>query len=128
MYEELNGACFADLNEIQQETIKDYAINVHTIMHQSQPEFVFEVFERLNMGSTQLNEQELRNCIYQVVCPISSYDFEIPTSDVGAFAKKDGFRMIPDKHEIQGRYHVYRAVARIAPIRSYALVGEWRSR
>jgi hypothetical protein len=23
------------------------------------------VFERLNMGSTQLNEQELRNCIYQ---------------------------------------------------------------
>jgi len=67
VYEELNGACFADLNEIQQETIKDYAINVHTIMHQSQPEFVFEVFERLNMGSTQLNEQELRNCIYQGV-------------------------------------------------------------
>lgn len=23
------------------------------------------MFERLNMGSTQLNEQELRNCIYQ---------------------------------------------------------------
>ena len=28
-------------------------------------DFVFEVFERLNMGATQLNEQELRNCIYQ---------------------------------------------------------------
>jgi len=65
VFEELNGAAFSDLSESQQETIKDYAINVHTIAHQSQPEFVFEVFERLNMGSTQLNEQELRNCIYQ---------------------------------------------------------------
>jgi hypothetical protein len=26
-----------------------------------------KVFERLNMGATQLNEQELRNCIYQGV-------------------------------------------------------------
>ena len=25
---------------------------------------VFEVFERLNMGAIQLNEMELRNCIY----------------------------------------------------------------
>ena len=66
MFEELNGAAFSDLNDIQQEIIKDYAISVHTIAHQSNPEFVFEVFERLNMGSTQLNEQELRNCIYQV--------------------------------------------------------------
>ena len=40
---------------------------MHTISRQSQPDFVFEVFERLNMGATQLNEQELRNCIYQGV-------------------------------------------------------------
>jgi hypothetical protein len=74
VFEELNGACFSDLSETQQECIKDYAINVHTIAHQSQPEFVFEVFERLNMGSTQLNEQELRNCIYQagLVCLLPS--------------------------------------------------------
>jgi len=69
VFEELNGAAFSDLNDIQQEIIKDYAISVHTIAHQSNPEFVFEVFERLNMGSTQLNEQELRNCIYQVCRP-----------------------------------------------------------
>ena len=65
VYPELNGATFKDLSDLQQETIKDYALNVHTISRQSQPDFVFEVFERLNMGATQLNEQELRNCIYQ---------------------------------------------------------------
>ena len=65
VFEELNGLTFADLSDVQQETIKDYPLNVHTIGRQSQPDFVFEVFERLNMGATQLNEQELRNCIYQ---------------------------------------------------------------
>lgn len=65
VYPELNGATFEDLSDTQQETIKDFALNVHTISKQSQPDFVFEVFERLNMGATQLNEQELRNCIYQ---------------------------------------------------------------
>jgi hypothetical protein len=65
VYDELNGCVFTDLTEAQQETIKDYPLNVHTIGRQSQPDFVFEVFERLNMGATQLNEQELRNCIYQ---------------------------------------------------------------
>lgn len=45
--------------------ILSFSPQVHIISKQSQPDFVFEVFERLNMGATQLNEQELRNCIYQ---------------------------------------------------------------
>ena len=65
VYEDLNGKTFADLHERYQETILDFPLNVHTISRSSQPDFVFEVFERLNMGATQLNEQELRNCIYQ---------------------------------------------------------------
>jgi len=65
VYEDLNGKMFTDLHERFQETILDYPLNVHTISRSSQPDFVFEVFERLNMGATQLNEQELRNCIYQ---------------------------------------------------------------
>ena len=64
VYEELNGCEFKDLSEAQQETIKDFPLNVHTISRGCEPDFVFEVFERLNMGATQLNEQELRNCIY----------------------------------------------------------------
>jgi len=65
VYDELNGLRFAQLSEQQQEIIKDYALNVHTISRNCEPDFVFEVFERLNMGAMQLNEQELRNCIYQ---------------------------------------------------------------
>ena len=65
VYTELNGRTFGQLSEAQQETIKDYPLNVHTITRDTPPDFVFEVFERLNMGATQLNEQELRNCIYQ---------------------------------------------------------------
>lgn len=65
VFEDLNGLTFRDLTDDQQECIKDFALNVHIISKQSQPDFVFEVFERLNMGATQLNEQELRNCIYQ---------------------------------------------------------------
>ena len=64
VYEDLNGKTFADLHERYQETILDFPLNVHTISRSSQPDFVFEVFG-LNMGATQLNEQELRNCIYQ---------------------------------------------------------------
>ena len=63
--DELNGKTFEDLPEELKERILDHPLNVHTISRQSQPDFVFEVFERLNMGATQLNEQELRNCIYQ---------------------------------------------------------------
>jgi hypothetical protein len=65
VFDELNGKTFEDLPEELKERILDHPLNVHTISRQSQPDFVFEVFERLNMGATQLNEQELRNCIYQ---------------------------------------------------------------
>ena len=64
VFEELNGFAFGDLSEAQRETSLDFALNVHTIAKGCEPDFVFEVFERLNMGATQLNEQELRNCIY----------------------------------------------------------------
>lgn len=77
VYEELNDKTFSDLPSDLQERLLDYPLNVHTISRQSQPDFVFEVFERLNMGATQLNEQELRNCIYQglytdLLCELSA--------------------------------------------------------
>ena len=65
VYEDLNGLTFTEWHGRFQETILVYLLNVPTISRSSQPDFVFEVFERLNMGATQLNEQELRNCIYQ---------------------------------------------------------------
>eukprot|EP00850_Spirogloea_muscicola_P003779 SM000015S01279 [mRNA] locus=s15:1019066:1023271:+ [translate_table: standard] len=61
----LNGLKYCDLDESSKEAMQDFALNVHTISRHSDDDVVFEVFERLNMGSTQLNEQELRNCIFQ---------------------------------------------------------------
>jgi hypothetical protein len=67
VFAEHNDKTFSELPPEIQERILDHPLNVHTIGRASQPDFVFEVFERLNMGATQLNEQELRNCIYQGV-------------------------------------------------------------
>ena len=61
VFGEYNDCSFSELPGDLQERILDHPLNVHTIGKQSQPDFVFEVFERLNMGATQLNEQELRN-------------------------------------------------------------------
>lgn len=77
VFHELNDKTFNELPPDLQERILDHPLNVHTISRQSQPDFVFEVFERLNMGATQLNEQELRNCIYQglytdLLCELSA--------------------------------------------------------
>ncbi|KAL3693841.1 hypothetical protein R1sor_007492 [Riccia sorocarpa] len=63
--DELNGKKYTDLEEPLREVMQDFALNVHTISRHSDDDVVFEVFERLNMGSTQLNEQELRNCVFQ---------------------------------------------------------------
>lgn len=63
--EKLNGKKYSDLDDSLREVMRDFALNVHTISRNSDDVVVFEVFERLNMGSTQLNEQELRNCVFQ---------------------------------------------------------------
>eukprot|EP00246_Nothoceros_aenigmaticus_P017260 TRINITY_DN8324_c0_g1_i2.p1 TRINITY_DN8324_c0_g1~~TRINITY_DN8324_c0_g1_i2.p1 ORF type:complete len:262 (+),score=43.81 TRINITY_DN8324_c0_g1_i2:235-1020(+) len=63
--DKLNGRKYSGLDEPLREVMQDFALNVHTISRHSDDDVVFEVFERLNMGSTQLNEQELRNCVFQ---------------------------------------------------------------
>ncbi|KAH6559260.1 hypothetical protein KP509_1Z017100 [Ceratopteris richardii] len=63
--EKLNGKRYSELEDSLREIMRDFALNVHTISKDSDDVVVFEVFERLNMGSTQLNEQELRNCVFQ---------------------------------------------------------------
>lgn len=63
--QQLNGKMYSDLDDSLREIMCDFALNVHTISRNSDDDVVFEVFERLNMGSTQLNEQELRNCVFQ---------------------------------------------------------------
>jgi len=61
---ELNGLQYKDLTPVLQEKIDEYPIRTILFKKESDPGLQFEIFERLNTGSMQLGDQELRNCIY----------------------------------------------------------------
>ena len=62
---ELNGKKFSDLSEKLQDRVRYYKIRTITFQKESSENLKFEIFERLNTGSIQLNDQELRNCLYR---------------------------------------------------------------
>lgn len=62
---DLNGKQFNELPEELQNKVEDTTIPVITISSDSDPNVKFDIFERLNTGSMQLNSQELRNSIYR---------------------------------------------------------------
>jgi len=56
---DLNGKTFRDLSDELQKKIEDTTIPIITISNDSDPNVKFDIFERLNTGSVQLNAQEL---------------------------------------------------------------------
>ena len=62
---DLNGKKFSELTDEIQDKIRYYKIRAITFQKDSSEELKFEIFERLNTGSVQLNDQELRNCLYR---------------------------------------------------------------
>ena len=62
---DLNGKRFSDLVEEVQDKVRYYKIRAITFQKDSSETLKFEIFERLNTGSVQLNDQELRNCLYR---------------------------------------------------------------
>lgn len=62
---ELSGKKFSDLSEELQDKVRYYKIRAITFQKDSSETLKFEIFERLNTGSVQLNDQELRNCLYR---------------------------------------------------------------
>jgi hypothetical protein len=62
---ELNGKKFSELTEELQDKVRYYKIRAITFQKDSSENLKFEIFERLNTGSVQLNDQELRNCLYR---------------------------------------------------------------
>lgn len=62
---DLNGRKFSELTEELQDKIRYYKIRAITFQKDSSENLKFEIFERLNTGSVQLNDQELRNCLYR---------------------------------------------------------------
>ncbi len=62
---ELNKKRFHQLSQEDQRLILSRTIRCIVILKESHPDIRFDVFERLNTGSSQLSTQELRNCIYR---------------------------------------------------------------
>lgn len=62
---ELNRKLFVDLDSELQKKIRSTTIHSIIIKKESNPDIKFEIFERLNTGSTKLNEDEIRNTVYR---------------------------------------------------------------
>lgn len=62
---ELNRVAFRELDQAIQRKIKSTTIHSIIIKRESNDDIKFEIFERLNTGSTKLNEDEIRNTVYR---------------------------------------------------------------
>ena len=63
--EDLKGKKFKDLEGIDQGKIEDYKISINVIKPPTPDRIKFDIFDRVNRGGTRLNNQEMRNAIYQ---------------------------------------------------------------
>lgn len=59
-----NKKKYSDLDKVNQRKLKNSTISSVTLKKESQ-ELKYEIFARLNQGSTSLKPQELRNCVYR---------------------------------------------------------------
>ena len=62
---ELKGKKFKDLDGINQGKIEDYKVSINVIKPPTPDRIKFDIFDRVNRGGTRLNNQEMRNAIYQ---------------------------------------------------------------
>ena len=62
---DVKGKAFKNLSKADQNAILNYTLRAVILQNESHPDLKFEVFERLNCGSVQLKDAELRNCMYR---------------------------------------------------------------
>ncbi|QKF65506.1 DUF262 domain-containing protein [Campylobacter corcagiensis] len=62
---DVNGKKFSELEPILQNKIEDYQLEIYTILPPTPEKVKFNIFDRLNRGGTKLNNQEMRNALYQ---------------------------------------------------------------
>lgn len=61
----LNGKFFSKIDEKQQNKIEDCSLTLHVIKPPTSDRVTFDLFDRVNRGGTRLNNQEMRNALYQ---------------------------------------------------------------
>lgn len=62
---ELNGKSYNEIDRAYKSSISKRPIRCIVVLNDSDETLKFEVFERLNTGSAQLTDQEIRNCVYR---------------------------------------------------------------
>lgn len=62
---ELNGKKYSDLSDNLKGKIDRGDLSIILLLDTSSPDIQYDIFMRLNSGAVQLNEQELRNCLYR---------------------------------------------------------------
>lgn len=65
VHDSLNNRLFNELDKLLQKKLMQFSIRTITFQSNSDSNFKFEIFERLNTGSVPLNDQELRNCVFR---------------------------------------------------------------
>lgn len=62
---ELNGKKYSNLPDNLKSKIDRGDLSIILLLDSSSPDIQYDIFMRLNTGAVQLNEQELRNCLYR---------------------------------------------------------------
>lgn len=62
---EICGKKFEELSLFQQGIIEDYSLHINLIKPPTPDRVKFDIFDRVNRGGISLNNQEMRNAIYQ---------------------------------------------------------------
>ena len=101
----LNTFDFNKLSSLQQNKIEDYSVQLNVIKAPTSDRVIFDLFDRVNRGGVTLNNQEMRNALYQGVA----------TRLLNELAKSDAFMMATEnsakpKH-MKDRYLVLRFIA-----------------
>lgn len=61
----INTKTFKDLTTLQQNKIEDYSLQLNVIKAPTSDRVIFDLFDRVNRGGVTLNNQEMRNALYQ---------------------------------------------------------------
>lgn len=59
------GKYFKTLSPAEQSKIEDFALTLHVIKPPTSDQVTFDLFDRVNRSGTRLNNQEMRNALYQ---------------------------------------------------------------
>lgn len=62
---DLNGCYFRELEPMYQSKIEDFQLFFQVIKPPTPDKILFDIFDRVNRGGTTLNNQEMRNALYQ---------------------------------------------------------------